>query len=109
MPRKSDSIPINNEKLDRRKKLTEAQKEEIRKSDLSLRKLAEMYDVSKRTIQYIKDPEKKRQNLLRRKERGGWLQYYNKEKHTKAIKEHRDYKKKLMDDGLLQTNKKPIT
>ena len=109
MPRKSDSIPINNEKLDRRKKLTEAQKEEIRKSDLSSRKLAAMYDVSRRTIQYIKDPEKKRQNLLRRKERGGWLQYYNKEKHAEATKEHRDYKKKLMDDGLLQTTKQPIT
>ncbi len=101
MPRKSDTIAINDAALDRRVKLTEEQREEIRKSELSTRKLAMMYGVSRRTIQFIKDPEKQRQSLLRREERGGWKQYYNKEKQTKAIREHRNYKKKLYNDGLL--------
>lgn len=104
MPRLSDKLPIKNEALDRRVKLSAAQKEEIK--DLgekhSQRVLARMYGVSRRTIQFILDPAKHEQNLLRRKERGGWQQYYDREENTKTQKEHRDYKKELFTKGLLQ-------
>ena len=103
MPRKTDTIPINNENLDRRVKLTQVQKQEIKLNVLGLssRKLAEMYGVSKRTIQFILDPEKLAENKKKREERGGSKHYYNKEKHTEAIRRHRDYKKWLNERGEL--------
>lgn len=53
-------MKIAGTKLDRRRKLTEEQKKEIfeNKLGLSQRKLAAMYEVSRRTIQFILDPEK---------------------------------------------------
>lgn len=54
MPRISDLIPINNEKLDKRVKLTKEQKQTIlsirEKEALSYQKIADMFNVSKRTI-----------------------------------------------------------
>jgi transposase len=101
MPRKSDIISINNKKLDRRVKLTDTQREEIKanRDGLSQRKLAKIYGVSRRTIQFILHPEKLEQNLQRRAERGGTKQYYDKEKQRKYMKAHRDYKKKLYLEG----------
>lgn len=101
MPRKSDVIPINNETLDRRVKLTAQDKIEIQINVLSLSQseLARKYNVSKRTIQFILDPQKKLENIQRRKERGGYKQYYDKEKNTIAQREHRDYKKQLFKEG----------
>lgn len=108
MPRKSDSIPINNKELDRRIKLTDEQREEIKRNPLGLsqRRLAAMYEVSRRTIQFILAPEKLEENKKRREERGGTKQYYDKEKHRIAMKEHRDYKSKLYKEGKLN---KPTT
>jgi transposase len=105
LPRISDALSIKDEKLDRRVKLSSAQKEEILelKEKHSQRGLAKMFGVSRRTIQFILDPAKHEENLLRRKERGGWKQYYDKEYNRKAIKEHRDYKKELFTKGLLKT------
>ena len=83
---------------DRRIKLTEEQKEEIifLKGEYSQRALAKMYGVSRRLIQFIHDPEKKRQNLLRRAERGGSAIYYDKNKQAKIMREHRKYKAKVL-------------
>jgi len=104
MPRKSDSIPINDKKLDRRIKLTDAERVEIfqNKDNLSQRALARQYGVSRRTIVFILDPSKLEANKQRRKERGGWQQYYNKEEHREATKEHREYKKELYKNGLIK-------
>lgn len=103
MPSKVDKIYIKNEKLDKRVKLLEYQKEEIRKNiaGLSQRKLAALYGVSRRTIQFILDPEKLKRNKEVRKLRGGSNIYYDKEKHTKAMKIHRDYKKELLNKNLI--------
>lgn len=105
MPRKSDSKPIENEKLDRRVKLTSEDKENIKLTaetgNYSQRQIASMFGVSRRTIQFILDPEKLEENKKRRKERGGWKQYYDKEKHSQSMKEHREYKKELNKKGLL--------
>ena len=97
MARKSDTIAINNPELDRRVKLTAEDKEVIHanKGGLSQRKLAALYGVSRRTIQFILDPEKLEQNKQRRAERGGSKVYYDKDKHAISMKEHRNYKKEL--------------
>ena len=123
MPRISESIPINNELLDRRVKLTKAQKNEIVQKykfgrlmaiagglhpSVSTRSLAKEYRVSKRTIQFILDPEKMKANYQRRVERGGSKYYYDNgirgEKWRLIMKNHRDYKEKLYKAGLIGAN-----
>jgi hypothetical protein len=101
MPYKSEKIKIAGGKYDRRVKLTSEQKKEIHANELGLsqRKLAVNYGVSRRTIQFILDPEKLKENLKRRKERGGSKQYYNKEEWVKTMKEHREYKQDLKLKG----------
>lgn len=105
MARKSDSKPINNEKLDRRVKLTTAEKEVVRylhnSGGYSQNDLALKYGVSKRTIQFTLYPEKLEENKKRRQERGGTKQYYDKDKHNQYMKTHRDYKKELNNQGKL--------
>lgn len=93
-------------KYDRRVKLTTEEKELIKEAygKVSQRKLAKIFDVSRRLIQFIGDPDKQKQNLLRRKERGGSKAYYDKEKNNKYIKKHRRYKQGLMIKGLLEVN-----
>jgi hypothetical protein len=104
MPRKSDSIPINNPQNDRRVKLTDLQRKEIlqAKDKLSQRQLAEMYGVSRRTITFIHNPEALIENKKRRSERGGSKVYYDKDYHRMAMKEHRDHKKELFNQGKLK-------
>jgi hypothetical protein len=111
MPRKSDTIPINNELLDRRVKLTQDDKNLIvwlrEEEQISYQKLANRFGVSKKSIIFICRPELKAKDLENRKKRGGSKIYYNREKHTIQIREHRQYKKELNEKGLLkneQTN-----
>lgn len=89
--------------LDKRVKLTYEQKMEIINlyGIKSQRQLAKEYNVSRRLIQFIGDPEKHQKNLLRREERGGSKQYYNKEKNTKTMREHRQRKQELKQKGEL--------
>ena len=62
MPYKSERIPIAGTEYDRRRKLSETQKELIRRlwedDMLSCNQLARMFGVSKRTIQFVCHPEK---------------------------------------------------
>jgi hypothetical protein len=88
------------EKKDKRVKLTKSQKEEIYilynlYGAYSQRELATMYGVSKRLITFIVDPEKLKKNYENRLEKGGSKIYYNKDKHTEAIRKHRRYKQEL--------------
>jgi len=101
MPYKSEKIKIAGTKHDRRIKLTPEQKEEIyqNKSGLSQRALAKEYGVSRRTIQFILDPEKLKENLKRREERGGTMQYYKPSEWAETMKEHRRYKQDLKLKG----------
>ena len=103
MPSAIDKNHIVGSKYDRRSKLTLEQKKEIKENKLGLsqRKLAELYEVSRRTITFILDPDKLKANLERRKERGGSKQYYDKDKHTKCISDLRAYKKGLLNKGLI--------
>jgi DNA-binding XRE family transcriptional regulator len=101
MPYLSEKITIAGSTNDRRIKLTQLQKKEIfeNKLGLSQRKLATMYEVSRRTISFILFPEKLEENKKRREERGGSKAYYKKEKHTAYIREHRRYKQDLLISG----------
>ena len=95
--------------LDKRRVLSEEHKEKIsslyKTGTFSQRQLAQEYGVSRRLIQFIIDPEKlKRQKeLFRERRKDG--RYYDREKHTKAIRELRRKKAKLYKEGKLEQNK----
>jgi hypothetical protein len=106
MPRKSDSIPIKNEKLDRRVKLTADDKELVKwlreEEQISYQKLANRFGVSKRLVMFICNPESKIKDLENRAKRGGSKIYYDRESHNASTKDHRDYKKELFSQGLIK-------
>lgn len=98
MPRKTDTIPLNSPFLKRSSKLLPCQKEMIvywGNKGASQRQLARMFNVSRRLIQFTLNPQAHKDNLQRRRELGGSKVWYNREKHTQAVKEHRQYKKDL--------------
>ena len=103
MPFKSGKILIEKTSFDRRVKLTDDDKELIRRirkeENLSQRELARKFNVSRRLIQYVLDPEKLTENKRLREERGGSKQYYDKEKHREYMKDHRRYKQDLYIKG----------
>ncbi len=101
MPFKTDKQKLDSPFLKRTVKLLRCQKEMIiywsKVKGYSQRQLAKMFSVSRRTIQFIIDPEKLKNNLERRKERGGTKQYYKKDSHNAAMKEHRRYKSNTLN------------
>ena len=97
MPYKSEKIKIQNTMYDRRRKLTEEQKELIKSIYLTgvcgTRPLAKQFGVSRSTIQVIVNPniaESKRQRIKEH-----WRDYSDREKLTKATRELRRYKQRL--------------
>lgn len=90
---------------DKRIKLTEGDKQEIRKlysqGVMSQRQLAEMFNVSRRSIQFALDPEKLKRNNKQRAERGKDGRYYQKEKQREYMREYRHRKKMLFEEGKL--------
>jgi transposase len=96
MPYKTDKLAYNCPFLDNRSKLLPCQKEMVvwykENEGMSQRKLAAKFNVSRRTIQFILDPEKLSKNKQRRAERGGSKAYYDKEKHKQSMKKHRRLK-----------------
>lgn len=103
MPRKSETIKLP-EKYDRRVKLTEDKKAEIRKKYetgfYSLNGLAKEYGVSKKLILITVNPVSKQKNDDRIKNH--WKDYYDKDAHTNAMREHRRYKETLYKDGKIK-------
>jgi hypothetical protein len=105
MPRKTDSMPIRNPEHDKRVKLTDADRESIRKDfeeeGISIRGLERKYKVSRRLIQFILYPERQEKAKKQYAERRKDGRYYDKEKHRASVKKHRDHKKALNEQGLL--------
>ena len=96
MPYKSEKIKIAGGKYDRRIKITEQDKEDIRNiKNMSIRAIAGLYGVDKRLIQFVLFPERYERNKRLRAERGGSKIYYNKEKNTETQREHRKYKQEM--------------
>lgn len=108
MPYKSEKIRLPKE-LDRRVKLTDKQREEIK--DLygtgfySLNELAKRFGVSKKTILLIVNKESAERAKQYRKEH--WKEFQStKEEHREAIKKTRQYKQSLMLEGKLKEDNK---
>lgn len=82
---------------DRRRKLTQAQKDEIvsLKDAMSIHGLAREYGVSRRTIQFILYPERHAANRAAHENRGGWQQYYDKDQHREAMARCRAHKNEV--------------
>ena len=100
MPYKSDKMKLDSPFLDRRVKLLPCQREMVlywTEKGLSQRKIAKMFNVSRRLITFIQDPKKKEKNLQNKEERGGWKQYYKGgEEWAKTQREHRKYKYEVL-------------
>jgi hypothetical protein len=100
MPYKCEKINLPRE-LDRRVKLTEDEREEIKQlyGKISQRKLAKRFGVSRRLIIFIGAPEKYQHNKDIRKDS---TFYYNKYKHRAYMKKHRKYKQRLYLEGKIK-------
>jgi len=105
MPYKFETNKIKLNPLDdRRRKLTDEDKKEIKYLYMkniggiyhSQRYLARRYNVSRRLIIFIGDEEKLKIHKENCKKRG-WKKYYDTEKRRIVQKEHRDYKKGIMN------------
>lgn len=113
MPSKIDSVRINankeNAMLDRRRKLTDDDKNTIRRIYFtepvgkrpSISFLARQYNVSRRLIQFILFPERKARQDTLAKERRKDGRYYDKEKGRTHMRDHRAYKRQLIRSGKL--------
>lgn len=109
MPYKSEKMKLP-PKFDRRVKLTDEQRKEIREKYatglLSTRILATQYNVSRRTIQYTIHPERYEQLKEQFKERRKDGRYKpKKEEWAATAREHRHYKQELYKQGLLKGEK----
>jgi len=107
MPYKSQKIPIANTVFDRRKKLTDDQRECIRwlreEERLSYNALARKFNVSKRLIIYVCNPEAYKKSKADRKKRAMDGRYKPaKEDWARTIREHRQYKQSLYKKGLIE-------
>lgn len=104
MPYISEKIRLP-EQYDRRRKLTETQKQEIKNKYstgfYSLNALAKEYSVSKKSILLIVNPESKRKNDQRIKDH--WKDYREtKEERAETMREHRHYKNELYKSGKIK-------
>lgn len=84
---------------DRRRKLTEEQKEEIKAlkdTGLSKKEVAAQYGCDRRTIDFIWNPEKLQRNIQLRQENGGSRNYYDKEKHRQYMQKYRNHKREIL-------------
>lgn len=109
MPYTSDKIRLSCEQ-DRRRKLTDDQKNEIRRRYSaglgSLRTLAKEYSVAKSTIHYIVQPERADKMKAYRKEH--WRDYRpDNAEWARIMREHRRYKRQLYLAGELTETRNP--
>ena len=104
MPYKSEKIRLKGLQ-DRRKKLTDEQKEEIKKlygtSCYSLNNLAKRFNVSKKTILLIVNKDSAERAKQYRKE--NWKEWQRTgEEWNEIVRKHRKYKQDLYKDGKLK-------
>lgn len=100
MPYKAEKKKLPPE-LDRRRKLSDSQRDEIRHKYstglYSLNGLAKEYNVSKKTVLLIVNPESKRKNDERIKDH--WRDYVpSKEERNAIMREHRAYKHEVLKE-----------
>jgi len=103
MPRKSDSISINNKLLDRRVKLSDDDKIDILsrfENGESMRSLSRSFKVDRQVIKYTIYPEYKKEMYKANRERV--KPKISKQQRNIYMKRHRDYKKELYKNGLIK-------
>ena len=104
MPYKSDKITIKGTMYDRRRKLTDDQKSQIKglfkDTGISIHSLAKNYGVSRGTIQLIVRPEKAQHAKEYRKK--VWRKYVDRQKLTEASRNLRHYKHELYKQGKIK-------
>lgn len=110
MPYKAEKIKLKGLQ-DRRKKLTDEQREEIRElygtGHYSLNGLAKKFDVSKKTILLIVNDESAKKAKQYRKEH--WKEWHRTgEEHNEAIKKTRKYKYELYKNGELKEEQEDL-
>lgn len=108
MPYKTEKLKIDNPFFDSRTKLLPCQKEMVlfyADKGLSQRKIAKLFNVSRRLIIFIIYPERKEKNYQNRLDRGGSTIYYDREKHNIYMSKHRKYKHNLLKNTLILENK----
>ena len=106
MPYVSEKMHIKGTPLDRRVKLTQEQREELRHlrefEGWSYNMLAKKYNVSKKLAIFVCNPDVEQRNRDNFKKLRADGRYYNKERNTAAIRETRRYKQQLFKDGVLK-------
>ena len=109
MPYKAEKAGHIPPEKDKRVKLTDEQREQIRElyklPDWSQRRLAGEFKVSRRLIQFIVDPEKLEAAKAAYAERQKDGRYYDRETHNKQAREHRHHKHQLYLNGELEGQK----
>lgn len=108
MPYKVDTLKIKLWKhLDRRIKLTDQQRDEIRENVewLSMTKLGIKYWVTRHTISNVMYPERYEHRKLEYRERRSDGRYYNKDKHRIAIKKTRKYRHRVLSKTIENDSK----
>ena len=101
MSRLLDRTAINriNPALDRRRKRTPELDQQVREAapGQSIRALARAFGLDRKTVKVILDP-----SLVERYKRpsGSWVNYYDKDKHAKAMQKTRHYKRKIINGEL---------
>jgi len=89
---------------DRRRKLTDEQRIEIMelKGIRSSRSVGDEYGVDHSLILRMWNPEQLKRNIECRAKNGGSKQYYDRERHSKYMRDYQAYKKKLVEEGKLK-------
>jgi len=94
-----DITPLANQFLDRRVKLLDCQKEQMKrlydKHGKCIKDLAAIFHVSRRLVQFVLFPERYADSQAWARAKGGSMRYYDKTKATKATFNHRQYKKQI--------------
>lgn len=100
MPFLTDPIPLADPFLDRRTRLLPCQRERtlaLRMSDgLSYRAIAEIMGVSHRQVYFVVNPDKLAHHKLMAAQRQADGRYYDRARHTAAMREHRRHKQSLL-------------
>ena len=100
MPYKTDKLKLDCPFFDRRSKLLPCQKERLillYNQGYSQRKLAAIFSVSRRLVQFVTCPEKKAKDLQNRRDRGGSKIYYKGGEEWNAIvRDHRKHKYQIL-------------
>ena len=89
---------------DRRRKLSEADKQSIWEEwegGKSQRQLAREYGVSRRLVSFTVHPEKLAETRKRYRERQKEGRYYDKDRHAAYIRNHRRYKQSLVNNKII--------